>query len=131
MNRRGFLGAILAAGVAPAAIGSGVLMPVKRIVTPDRNFYHNLVRWADDFMAGASPIVVNSLPPELMHGELGVIEGMRFITSAYIVDSAGKRFSPFSEPKRVKRDDRLIMVVHPEESEAWLEVLRGDVKRPA
>lgn len=33
MNRRGFLGAILAAGVAPAAIGSGILMPV-RLVEP-------------------------------------------------------------------------------------------------
>lgn len=31
MNRRGFLGAILAAGVAPAAIGSGILMPVRLV----------------------------------------------------------------------------------------------------
>ena len=31
MKRRGFLGAILAAGVAPAAVGSGILMPVKKI----------------------------------------------------------------------------------------------------
>jgi hypothetical protein len=29
MNRRGFLAGILAAGVAPAAIGSGILMPVR------------------------------------------------------------------------------------------------------
>lgn len=36
MNRRGFLSSILAAGVAPAAIGSGVLMPVKQIWTPVR-----------------------------------------------------------------------------------------------
>ena len=34
MQRRGFLAGILAAGFAPAAIGSGVLMPVRRIVTP-------------------------------------------------------------------------------------------------
>jgi hypothetical protein len=33
MNRRGFLQAILAAGVAPAVVGSGVLMPV-RLVAP-------------------------------------------------------------------------------------------------
>lgn len=32
MQRRGFLGAILAAGFAPAAVGSGVLMPVRRII---------------------------------------------------------------------------------------------------
>lgn len=31
MQRRGFLAGILAAGFAPAAIGSGVLMPVKKI----------------------------------------------------------------------------------------------------
>lgn len=32
MNRRGFMAGILAAGFAPAAIGSGVLMPVRQIV---------------------------------------------------------------------------------------------------
>lgn len=36
MNRRGFLSSILAAGMAPAAIGSGVLMPVRQIWTPHR-----------------------------------------------------------------------------------------------
>jgi hypothetical protein len=34
MNRRGFLSAILAAGVAPAFIGSSVLMPVRKLWTP-------------------------------------------------------------------------------------------------
>lgn len=34
MNRRGFLAGILASGFAPAAIGSGVLMPVRAIVRP-------------------------------------------------------------------------------------------------
>lgn len=32
MNRRGFLQSILAAGVAPAFVGSSVLMPVRKIV---------------------------------------------------------------------------------------------------
>lgn len=32
MNRRGLLAGILAAGFAPAAIGSGILMPVRRII---------------------------------------------------------------------------------------------------
>ena len=36
MNRRGFLSSILAAGVAPAAIGSGVLMPIRQIWAPSR-----------------------------------------------------------------------------------------------
>ena len=35
MNRRGFLQGILAAGVAPAFIGSSILMPVRRIVLLD------------------------------------------------------------------------------------------------
>lgn len=33
-TRRGFLGSILAAGMAPAAIGSGILMPVRKIIAP-------------------------------------------------------------------------------------------------
>lgn len=33
-TRRGFLQAILAAGVAPAVVGSGVLMPVRKIIDP-------------------------------------------------------------------------------------------------
>jgi len=35
MNRRSFLASILAAGVAPAVIGSGILMPVRKIWTPE------------------------------------------------------------------------------------------------
>ncbi len=35
MNRRGFLAGILATGVAPAVVGSGILMPVRRVVTPE------------------------------------------------------------------------------------------------
>lgn len=31
MNRRGLLAGILAAGFAPAAVGSGILMPVRRL----------------------------------------------------------------------------------------------------
>ncbi|MGE4243704.1 twin-arginine translocation signal domain-containing protein [Ramlibacter sp.] len=33
-TRRSFLAGILAAGVAPAAVGSGILMPVRKIVMP-------------------------------------------------------------------------------------------------
>jgi hypothetical protein len=34
MNRRGFLGGIFAAGIAPAFVGASVLMPVKKIIAP-------------------------------------------------------------------------------------------------
>lgn len=36
MNRRGFLASILAAGVAPAVVGSGILMPVRKLLVPDQ-----------------------------------------------------------------------------------------------
>jgi hypothetical protein len=48
-TRRGFLAGlsgILAAGFAPAAIGSGVLMPVRKIVAPGHPLFHgNLTLW--------------------------------------------------------------------------------------
>jgi hypothetical protein len=34
MNRRGFLGGILAAGMAPMVVSAGVLMPVRSIIVP-------------------------------------------------------------------------------------------------
>ncbi len=34
MNRRSFLSSILAAGIAPAVVGSGILMPVRKIIVP-------------------------------------------------------------------------------------------------
>ena len=37
MNRRGFLQGILAAGVAPAFIGSSILMPVRKIITQSQS----------------------------------------------------------------------------------------------
>ena len=38
MERRGFLKSILAAGAAPAVVGSGILMPVKEIILPRGNY---------------------------------------------------------------------------------------------
>lgn len=35
MNRRSFMQAILATGMAPAVVGSGILMPVRTIWRPD------------------------------------------------------------------------------------------------
>lgn len=36
MNRRGFMQSILAAGVAPAFVGSSILMPMRQLWTPAR-----------------------------------------------------------------------------------------------
>lgn len=42
-TRRSFLAGILAAGFAPAAIGSGILMPVKTIAVPSQTII--IRRW--------------------------------------------------------------------------------------
>lgn len=71
MNRRGFLSSILAAGVAPAAIGSGVLMPIKRIVLPE---YLEIIDPTMDALRYAT----------LYPMEIGRYEGFRFIESPKI-----------------------------------------------
>jgi hypothetical protein len=68
MNRRGFLASILAAGVAPAAIGSGVLMPIKRIVLPE-------------YLEIVDPTVNALIYATLYPMEIGRYEGFRYITS--------------------------------------------------
>lgn len=45
MKRRSFLGSILAAGVAPAFVGSSVLMPVRKIVVPEWRDLDKGWRW--------------------------------------------------------------------------------------
>jgi hypothetical protein len=50
-TRRGLLKGILAAGMAPAAIGSGILMPVKEIAGPSPILWADtglLAGWLDD-----------------------------------------------------------------------------------
>ncbi len=59
MNRRGFLQAILAAGVAPAVVGSGVLMPVRRVVVPE--WPVGIVSLAAPFQAAENARVGNCL----------------------------------------------------------------------
>lgn len=56
MNRRGFLKAILAAGVAPAFVGSGVLMPVRSLWLPN-----DVVLDADEFAAAYNMGVAEEL----------------------------------------------------------------------
>ena len=70
--RRGFLGAILAAGVAPAFVRAGVLMPVKEIWVPP-------------------PIVAPSgqlghVASKFYEMEIGRVEGFRFIESPTLHD---------------------------------------------
>lgn len=73
MNRRGFLASILAAGVAPAAIGSGVLMPIKRIVLPA---YCEILDPTMDAL---------SYPSKFLYPmEIGRYENVRFIESKVV-----------------------------------------------
>jgi hypothetical protein len=59
MNRRGFLGAMLAAAAAPAIVRASSLMPV------------------------AAPKIITD-----PYGEFGIIEGFRFIESSHMMDAA-------------------------------------------
>lgn len=63
MNRRGFLSSILAAGMAPAVVGSGILMPLGKVLQPlafdqsawDKMWHETMLRQAE---LAASPIVL-------------------------------------------------------------------------
>ena len=77
--RRGFLGAILAAGIAPAFVRAGVLMPVKEIWVPPQGISDPtmsakdyVARWAEDDSFYRGP---------LHEMEIGRIETSRFIES--------------------------------------------------
>jgi hypothetical protein len=70
-TRRSFLGAILAAGVAPAAIGSGILMPVRKIARVDPFGQFGFVQW-DNFRFIESPMLYEDTPLRPgMHGYIG------------------------------------------------------------
>lgn len=61
MKRRGFLASILAAGVAPAAIGSGVLMPIRKILAPHALVTAEIVeRWEERYMRMTLPAKIRS-----------------------------------------------------------------------
>lgn len=67
MNRRGFLAGILAAGVAPAVVGSGILMPTRKLVTPDLV----ITPLATDFHPNAIQLTTSALRV----GDVFTIEG--------------------------------------------------------
>ena len=51
MDRRSFLGAILAAGVAPAFVGSSILMPVRKLFVPPSPWPVDVDLGSGDFTA--------------------------------------------------------------------------------
>lgn len=83
-TRRGFLGAMLAAAVAPAIVRAQSLMPIQapKIVTVD---------------------AIARIKAEILRGELGRVDGFRFIEQRWIPSNTGgtiklRRFNPFVQP---------------------------------
>lgn len=67
MNRRGLLAGIIAAGIAPAAIGSGILMPGRALrpwVDPWRAYLDSLGRLADIGPPAISRVWVDAERPD-------------------------------------------------------------------
>lgn len=96
MNRRGFLGAILASGMAPAIGHAGILMPVRSIILPPRlsekGVYisedmpldpHPWKYWMDlhEAQADFNRALRNGEPVEHFYEEVGSFESFRFIRS--------------------------------------------------
>lgn len=73
IKRRGFLGAILAAGVAPAFVGSQILMPVRKIIVPDQQIAAEPL---PEIIPDVAPTILTSAT--LMLGDKFTIAG-RFI----------------------------------------------------
>ena len=71
IQRRGFLAGILAAGVAPAFVGSKILMPVKAIALPEEGV------WIADHMADMWRYTTNTDRPDVIVTSVGMIEIIR------------------------------------------------------
>lgn len=85
MNRRGFLkglGGIFAAGVAPAVVGSDILMPVRKLVVPD-----------DDLTFYEQPIWIDQVRNPMWRGQLGVWNGVRIIQRRRLRDDEVDMYS--------------------------------------
>lgn len=96
-TRRSFLASILAAGMAPAAVGSGILMPVKKIIAP-----WFLVIPGSDFEEMTMP-VDEYLRANPIHMEIGHIERFRFITSPLVDAERAVRFATTKESPLFRR----------------------------
>lgn len=121
MNRRGFLGAMLAAAVAPAVVSSSVLMPVKTIWTPPKTIRfrrflpYTYPEWSIDHSADAMRygIVGSDIVRELqqqanerarlmldMHADRGLI--LSAVTANMLRNLADNiTFEEMSRPKRI------------------------------
>jgi hypothetical protein len=84
MNRRGFLQSILAAGVAPAFVGSGVLMPIRALLPA----LHPSLRLIEEATENSIPVVVrgNMLTPSIITAEaLRILENQ--ITKSHSINA--------------------------------------------
>lgn len=79
MRRRGFLASILAAGVAPAAIGSGILMPARKIIVPASGFLRLEAPASGELLE----IVQQYQGYDLVDVEIGQIERFTFYTTPW------------------------------------------------
>ncbi len=77
MNRRGFMGTILALGAAPAIVKAGSLMP---IVVPDRRIIR-FRRWEPQFQD-----ITRTFDEFLREGEIGRIDNFRIATTGLTLE---------------------------------------------
>ena len=101
INRRGFLKGILAAGVAPAFIGSDVLMPVKNLALPP-----------DDVLTLAD---LREIMLRAQHDMATFGQGYLFVTSQQEINAASSfgvdlRKSQSIKPNRIIVQNRLPVV---------------------
>lgn len=64
MNRRSFLGSILAAAAAPVFIKPEILMPVKKVVAPSMGFYEGVDLYVPDQMLVTTAVSESIFLPE-------------------------------------------------------------------
>ena len=101
MNRRGFLGTILALGAAPAIARSGILMPVRTLWTPPRLMAATLLD------INGTPIVAETAEWVSEAGALRNVGGIVFPMLAGNVQSTAEavavngRIIPLAKPMRL------------------------------
>lgn len=109
LSRRSFLGVILAAGVAPAAIGSGILMPVRKLWTPPgldelkaKAIMSLLDEMTDDMLKTEHAGLTFEGGAGLLPGHVITIEGL---PGSYLVieaDGGTMQVEPATVPQRIK-----------------------------